>query len=166
MNALIKRGVSVFLTIFSFMSCNLEVNTSDPQASSDIITSKKNGFFISEYISAPLPNNTMFHISEAWVEAVWFNKIRNGKAMKEKSNGFQLNLKLSDFSNPELAEDKYLSSWEMKDGTGNVFGTGNGVYILFLKSGEVPDTFHIAICKIKEDTSRPEIFHFAVFRKK
>ncbi|HEY4060512.1 MAG TPA: hypothetical protein VGM30_01355 [Puia sp.] len=107
--------IPLSLLLFFIMACNLEVNTSDPQASSDIKTSKQGGFFITDYFYSPLPTN-MFNISEVWVESIWFNKIRDGKVVKEKSDGLQLNLKLNEFSNPDFADDKYILNWEMKDG--------------------------------------------------
>jgi hypothetical protein len=147
------------------MSCNLEVNTSDPQASTDIEVAKKDHFFITEYNTSPVPNN-LFCISEAWIESVWFFKIRKGKVVKEKSNGLQLDLKLTGFSSPQFADNKYILTWEMKDDQGNGIGKGNGVYILPLKSVSIPDTIHISIYKTKEDMSISKVTQFALFRKR
>lgn len=147
------------------MSCNSDVNTSDPQASSAIKYSKQDSFFIAEYESSEIHNQS-FNISEAWVESVWFNKIKDGKVTKRKSSEHQLILKIKDFLNPELDNDKYLSKWEMQDDQRNIFGSGNGVYILFLKGNAIPDTFHISICKIEKDMSTAKVTEFVLSRTK
>jgi hypothetical protein len=157
--------VLTVIIIFLGVACNLEVNTSDSQASISIAAAKKDHFFIAEYNKSPvLPK--IFSISEAWVESVWFNKILNGKAVKEKSNTFQLNMKLTGFSNPNFYDDKYILTWDMKDDRGNGIGKGNGVYILPLKSGPIPDSFNIVVYEMKSDTGLFKMTQFALFRKR
>ena len=162
--AILLLVLTVLLIIFS-TACNLEVNTSDPQASIGIEVAKEDHFFITEYNPSTVPNN-LFSISEAWVESVWFYKIRNGKAVKEKSDGLQLDLKLSGFSNPQFPDNKYILAWEMKDDQGNGIGKGNGVYILPLKSVSIPDTIHVSIYKTKKNMSATKVTQFALFRKR
>jgi hypothetical protein len=125
---------SILLQTIILSSCNLEVNTSDPQASINIESSKRDSLYISKYVSSTIPND-LFQVQEAWIEYVWLNKIEWGNKIKVKSNSIQLNLKLSQFSNPDFHDDKYMIEWEMEDSTENVFGKGNGVYILILKRG-------------------------------
>jgi hypothetical protein len=156
--------VFVFLLIIFGVACNLEVNTSDSQASISIAAAKKDHFFIAEYNKSLVPQK-IFSISEAWVESVWFNKIHNGKVVKEKSNTFQLNMKLTGFSNPNFYDDKYILTWDMKDDRGNGIGKGNGVYILPLKSGPIPDSINIVVYETKGDTSISKVTQFALFRK-
>ena len=156
--------ISVFLIIVCIISCNLEVNTSDAQSSSNINESKQDGFFISEYNHSTIPNR-IFNISEAWVETIWFNKIRQGKIVKEKSNGIQLNLKLNSFSDPEFTDDKYLLTWRMKDKYNHFVGKGNGVYIFSLENEIIPDTIHISILKINQDRTTTEVSRFLLYKK-
>ena len=157
--------ISIFLIIVFIMSCNLEVNTSDAQASSDIKSSKQNGFFISEYKPSVIPQR-IFKISEVWMESIWFNRIYNGRVVREKSNGIQLNFKLTEFSNSEFADDKYLLNWRMKDDHENSVGKGNGVYTFFFENEVVPDTIHISILKIKQDRTTIKICEFLLFKEK
>jgi hypothetical protein len=160
-----SSSASFFLSICSLLSCNLDVNTSDPQASCNIQNSKKDRFFIAGYELSEIHNQS-FNISEAWVESVWFNKLTSGRVSKIKSNEYQLVLKIKDFLNPEFDQDKYLSKWEMQDDQGNVFGSGNGVYILLLKGNGIPDTFHISIRKIEENLSTTKVAEFLLARTK
>jgi hypothetical protein len=165
MKTLFSSSASLFFSIFSLMSCNSDVNTTDPQASSAIKYSKKDSFFIAEYESSEIHNQS-FNISEAWVESVWFNKSADGKVTKIKSSEHQLILKTKDFLNPELEKDKYLTKWEMQDDQRNIFGSGNGVYILLLKGNAIPDIFHILICKIEKDMSTTKVAEFILSRTK
>jgi len=157
------KVIAIFLYMVFNTACNLEINTVDPQASININDSKKDGLLISEYQSQEIPN--FFDIKEAWVEHVWFNKLSNGKTVKLKSSEIQLNLKLSDFLNPEFKEDKYIIRWAMKDKKNNFLGKSNGVYVMDLDNQKIMDSIYISICKINQDETTTEVYRFLIRRK-
>jgi hypothetical protein len=166
MMKIISFVVIIIILIMPFIfSCNMEVNTSDAQASPDINSSKQSGFFISEYNSSVIPQK-VFHIKEAWVESIWFNKIRNGQVVKEKINAAQLILKLDSFTNSEFADDQYLFNWRMKDVGNHSVGKGNGVYIFSYENDTIPDTIHISILKVKEDRTTQSVHDFLLIKSK
>ena len=151
------------ITMATLMGCNLEVNTVDPQASSTIEESKRDGFFLKEYKADQLRQG-FFEIKEAWVEYVWKNQLVNDKIVKTKTGGLQLNLKLEMFMNNEFKEKRYLLDWEMKN-TNGFFGKSNGVYMLYLKDQELPDSFNITIGRIKNNVSAENVDQFIVHVK-
>lgn len=153
-----------YLTQFS-ISCNLEVNTSDPQSSRDIKSSIRDSFFIAEY-GHPGDTNRLFKIDEAWVEYAWKNKIVDGEVVKKKLGGIQLNLKLSGFTNPEFTADTYIVKWNMEDDKKNWFGSGNGIYDLEIKDSVPPDSIRISIGKLEGDTSVMKVSDFLLVRRK
>ena len=53
-------------SVLALMSCNLDVNTPDPQCSRNIADSKKNALFIKEYNVSS--SDTQYRFDEAWVE--------------------------------------------------------------------------------------------------
>jgi hypothetical protein len=149
------------IIIINLIGCNPEINTVDPQASSAITESKKNGFFIKAYKVDQVPKD-FFSVKEAWVEYVWKNKLVNGKAVKTKTDGLQLNLILDVFRGTEIVNNRYLLDWEMKDEINGFFGKSSNVYFLFLKGTELPDSFNITIGKVKDNISTEKIGRFTV----
>ncbi len=133
--------------IVLYTSCNLDVNTTDPQASKNIFFSKTNNFFLKEY-QVDI-NKTFCKINEAWVEYVWKNEIVNGKKKRKRLEGTQLLINL-DYQNLPLISEEYLISWELINSTYGVFGRGNGVFILDLDDKNIPDKFEILLNK-KDD---------------
>ena len=150
--------------ILSLFSCNAGVNTSDPQASSNIQSSKKDNFFKVLY-SCRTDSGVNIKVSEAWVESVWFNKIQDGKAIKEKNNEYQLNLKIDSFPIAGLKKAEYIVKWEMKDAANNTFGAGNGVFILFLQK-MIPDSIRISVLRYGNDSAQNIISQMTAIREK
>jgi hypothetical protein len=146
------------------ISCGLEVNTTDPQASVNINSSKRDNLYLCEYQSHQIPNN-IFKISEAWIENVWFNKFNNGEKIKSKIKEIQLCLKIIDYRNVEFKENKYLIEWLMKDKKNNSFGQSNGVYVLDFENEKIPDSINISISKYKNDRTTSDIFNFLLTKK-
>ncbi|HYF31809.1 MAG TPA: hypothetical protein VD993_11880 [Chitinophagaceae bacterium] len=133
---------SLLIALF-LISCNADVNTVDPQASSSIENSKKDSFFIQEYNST----SRFADVKEAWVEYKWKNEASLFSKSKVRTTGVQLNIKVNDFKNPEFDENEYFITWEMVvPGIGTI-GTGNGVYSLSINTGRVPDSVKIEVKK-------------------
>jgi hypothetical protein len=130
--------------MFFLFSCNAEVNTVNPQASSTIESSKKDGFFIQEYY-LDSSSSDIVDIKEAWIEYKWKNEANVLSRSKVKTSGVQLNIKVNRFKQPDLDEKKHFITWEMEVSGIGVIGTGNGVYTIFINNGRVPDSLQVNI---------------------
>jgi len=140
-------GISLFV-----MSCNLEINTVDPQASIDIYSSKEDSFFIQEYQPA-LNSDSIFDFSEVWIERCWKYTIIENKKTKMKTDGLQLNFKLSKFNTAYFQPSNYLAGWDMVLRDNGYAGQSNGVFTIFLKQDDIPQNFDIIINKLKKQIS-------------
>jgi hypothetical protein len=137
--------VKYFLSL-SFLSCNLELNTVDPQVSASIEQSKDNNFFLQEY--SVIHSSCQAKIREVWVEFTWKNALVGGKLTKQKLGGQQLLLRFEDYDSTLMPKNKYLILWEIEESEYGSFGSSNGNYDLQLKKGDLPNKFHIVIRKI------------------
>lgn len=132
--------ISLFL-----ISCNLDVNTTDPMASKSIKDSKNNNMFIKEaFIDT---NDSYCNVDEAWIEYDWQNKLHFFKIVKKKMGGAQLVLKF----NPKLYSfipHDYTTSWELKDSLFGILWSENGQYIINLGEKRIPSNFKISLVKL------------------
>lgn len=133
-----------------------EVNTVDPQASPDIESSKRDGLFLKEY-EINGSTGDLFQIKEAWVEHTWKNGYEDNIVKVKKTSGAQLVLRIVDFSDSTLRNDRYLLDWEMKDSANGFFGKANGVYRKILRSSSLPDSFNIVLGRVRNNVSQDEI---------
>ena len=131
--------------IIALMSCNLDVNTSDPQSSRSIDEAKKNGFYITEYIVSC--SDSQYKVDEAWVEYAWKNEADGFKVHKKRTTSTQLNLKMKVFP---LHPREYLLSWKLEDSTYGTLGFSNGCFTEFLPQNAVPEKFTINVVKTAE----------------
>lgn len=160
-----KSGFLILAGILLFFSrCNFDVDTSDPQASSSIMISKKNNLFLSEYKSTP-NYFSIFKIREAWIEKSWRNQLNYWQVVKEETGGNQLNLILDSFINPKFKNDEYILNWRMEDNVNGSLGKSGNVYSLFLKEQYLPDTFNITIEQINEDRTTKNLDTFKIIKK-
>ena len=133
--------------IFSLTSCNnIEVDTVDPQSSKNVAESKENGFYINEYNCDTLRNNFL-NAKETWLEYCWKYEIESGKVIRIKTEGKQLNMKISILNSDSLVNNKYLINWRLEADNIGVFGRGNGVYTLYVENTELPDNLQINLEK-------------------
>ena len=146
------------------LSCNMEINTVDPQASTGVDMSKQYGFFITEYRSQDL-GNKFVNINELWAEHVWFNKIKKGKIVREGTEEVQLNFKVDSFYNPNFVQENYMIDWIMKDAKGSSIGQSNGLFNLIFKETNAPDSIEISICKFRKDRTLDSVFQFRLAKK-
>ncbi len=137
-----------FAALLFCLSCNLDANTVDPQASENIKASIQNNVFVKEYKIANTQSTCI--VNEAWVEYPWKNEISNGKKTKKLFSGTQLILSL-DLSNFPLSESEYLITWEVSDSLYGIFGRGNGVFILDLNKNSLPNEFRLNVKKRKDN---------------
>lgn len=129
-----------------FLGCNnAGINTVDPQASSDIKSSKYRSVFVDEYCL--LNVNKTVEVGECWLEYCWKNEIISSNKAITKTNGLQLNLKILKTASDPIKENRYLIDWRMEvEGIG-VLGRGNGVYILFMNETPIRNSFTVLIKK-------------------
>lgn len=149
-----------FITIF-MIRCNLGINTTDPQSSSNIEQSIEKGLFVGRYEVKKLPDS-IFNVEEAWVEYTWKNDLSNGKLNTKRTNEIQLNLKIKESNASILKQDNYLIDWEMEETINGYFGKSNGVYVLLLKSNNLPDSLTVAINRIPKTSHS---YQFVIYKK-
>ncbi|HYF30446.1 MAG TPA: hypothetical protein VD993_04955 [Chitinophagaceae bacterium] len=139
-----------FLLLISavcLIACNAEVNTVNPQASTNIERSKMDNFFIREYYS----DSKTISIEEAWIEHQWKNEASLFNSSKVRTTGVQLNIKVNNVKHPDLEENEYFITWQMIVPEIGTIGMGNGGYLLFIDNGRVPDSMKVVIKKRAED---------------
>ena len=134
----------VILTMIA--SCNLEVNTTDSQASTTIRESKKNKMFV-EQVSV-LEDSC--GIREAWIENIWKNTFET-ESGKERLGGDQLVVRLN-FNKVQVDPYKYLFDWKLVSKELGTFGGVNGVCIAELDIVKIPDVITVEL--IKGDSNR------------
>lgn len=135
--------LGLFCILF-LIGCNLDVNTSDPQASNSIKDSKKDKLLI-KVLSIDTTKSSCF-IDEAWIEYSWRNQVKYGKLSKFKPGGIQLVIK----SNQELFSldpAEYLWSWEFVDSVYGPLASYSGLYTLGLNEKHYPNSFEIYLEK-------------------
>jgi hypothetical protein len=156
----IKIRSLVALILFG-SSCRYDINTVDPQSSTSIAYSKRDGLYVCEFLAE---NGIRFDpsVEEAWVEHVWFNQLTIGKWAKRKTDEVQLSLKLRDFSDSNFKRDRYIVSWLMKDNKNKVLGRYNGVYVLPLDKNQIPDSISISVCKLADNREATCVYKFTL----
>jgi hypothetical protein len=134
------------ICIFLIIGCNINTNTSDPQASKNIIDSQKDGLFIERY--AIDSQSCLMAAKQAWVEFSWRNKWNNGKIMKYKNGTRQLVLTF-DAKSVSLDPYDYIWKWVISDSKYGTFRSCNGIYALDLPEKIIPPCFKISVYMIR-----------------
>lgn len=134
--------VLIGLFIFIVAGCNISVNTVDPQSSRNMLTSKKDGFFIAEY-KLDTSYSRVVDINEVWVEQSWKNQANYAEKSKVKTGDNQLNVSIKKFDDDSLIHEKYFIDWEMEVPGVGIVGYSNGLYTLFVPG--VPDVVQVDI---------------------
>lgn len=159
-----KYSIFFLISMLFLISCNLDVDTTDPQASRNIFQSKKNKLFLSEY-ELDTMDNPIFRIKEAWIEKSWNWEINYGFKEKVETGGYQLNLLLDSFIDSKIKNNEYVLNWRMKNEFNGYFMSTGDVYTLFIKQDIPPDTFNIIIEQINHDRTSKLFEHFTVKKK-
>ncbi len=137
------------MMMFTFLGCNLDVNTSDPQFSRDIQTSKKDRFYLCAYEGVN-QSPILFKIKEAWLEYSWKNQVNLWRKIKVKTGWYQLNFKLDSLINSDFKNDEYLINWRMEAKSYGYISSSD-VYSLALKKEHLSDTFIIVVSKLGKE---------------
>jgi len=154
----------ISIAIFSLTSCNLDVNTSDPQQSASISQSKKNNLFISEYELERI-DNPIFKIKEAWMEKSWKWEVNYGIKERMETSRYQLNLLLDSFIDSNFKNNEYGIKWEMENKLNGYFRSTGNVYTVSIKPLILPDILNISIEQITEDLTTKKFDSFTVKKK-
>jgi len=155
-----KIKIRSLVALFLFgSSCSYDINTVDPQSSTSIANSKRDGMYVCEY-SPEGGLVTISSVKEAWVEHVWYNQVSVGNRKKRRIDEVQLNLNLGDFKDSSLRRDEYLVNWLMKDDMDRVLGMSNGLYVLSLDKRQIPETIRVSVCKIGQNREATYVFQF------
>ena len=152
------------IAILVLTSCNLDVNTSDPQESVSISQSKKNNLFISEYRLEAM-DSSIFKIKEAWIEKTWQWSVNYGVKEKVKTGRYQLNLLLDSFTNTKFKNREYGLTWKMENPLNGYFRSSGNVYTLSIKGVILPDTLNISIEQIGEDLKTKKFAYFTIKKR-
>lgn len=155
----------ILTTIVIWTSCNIGLDTSNPQASSDITLSKKNNFFVSEYKLHNI-DTSIFKIKEAWVEKCWKYKLNYGFKEKDQTGGYQLNLLLDNFNLMTINSGNYGTKWLMEDNLNGYFGESGNLFTLNTCLQTLPDTFKIIIQQIGNNNISTPFCHFSLIKKR
>jgi len=154
-NKTTKKILAINISIASMFlaSCNLGVNTTDPQMSTDIQNSARDSLLVCEYRLIP---SSSIKIHRAWVEYGWRYNVVRFKKVKEKFDVLQLIVEGFDANNKIFKRDRYIYDWRIEDNNRNSFGGADGQYSLHLQSKALPDTFRFIINKLT-DLQNPTI---------
>jgi hypothetical protein len=156
--------IIISIAILPFTSCNLDVNTSDPQESTSISQSKKSDLFISEYELKTI-DSPIFKIKEAWMEKSWKWEVNYGIKERVETGRYQLNLLLDSFIDSNFKNNEYGIKWKMENKLNGYFRSTGNVYTLSIKQLILPDTLNISIEQINEDLTTKK-FPSLIVKKK
>lgn len=129
--------------LVSLLSCNMDVNTVDPQSSQNIRESQKNGLYIKRFYLDKTSSQTI-QIDEVWAEYKWKNEASLFSKSKKKIGDFQMVMKIREFGQPNLSDGKYAISWKLEALNLGKATKSNGIYTFSLH-GKIPDTVQVNI---------------------
>ncbi|MFN1217845.1 hypothetical protein ACKW6Q_12830 [Chryseobacterium kwangjuense] len=147
-----KRKVLFSLCIVALIcNCCNEFNTATPQASSTIITSKENGFYLST--GNKLRTGELDIIDSVWIEKVWHYKVINGEKKKiSLSSNNQVVLKLKK-TNEEFKKNNYFLEWKIEEKHFGDLASGNGVFIMRYPNTTKIDTLHFLLNRLNNNST-------------
>lgn len=146
-----KRKVLFKLCMVALI-CNscYEFNTATPQASSTILTSKEDGFYLST--ANKLQTGDLDIIDSVWIEKVWHYKVINGEKKKvSQSSNNQIVLRLKK-TNKEFKKSDYFLEWEIKEKHFGDLGSGNGVFMTAYPKTTRIDTLHFLLRRVNNNS--------------
>jgi len=142
---MIKSLILCFIFLFITEICSCQVNTTDAQISKTSMESKKNNLFIRKYNLSSTSDKEII-VEDAWVEKIWFNKIKYGKVVKEIGRGCQLCFKLKQKATLKYRVDNF-DSWLIEYNQNQRYlkamsyvGVSYGIYDLGFPNCYTPDT--------------------------
>ncbi|MEN2413178.1 hypothetical protein [Flavobacterium mesophilum] len=145
-----RKKVIFTLCIIAVMCiCCNEFNTATPQASSTILSSKENGFYLST--AKKLKTGDLNIIDAVWIEKVWHYKVIKGEKRKvalSPNNQIVLRLKTS----KEFKKSEYFLEWKIEEKHFGYLGSGNGVFMLSFPKTSRIDTLHFLLHKVKDNS--------------
>ena len=147
-----KKKVIFSLCIIALMcNCCNEFNTATPQASSTILISKKNGFYLST--ANKLQTGDLDIIDSVWIEKVWHYKVINGEKRKvAQSPNNQIIVKLKK-TNEEFKKSDYFLEWEIKEKHFGDLGSGNGIFMVTFPKTTRIDTLHFFLHRLNNNST-------------
>jgi len=138
------------LVVFLFVSgCYIDTDTTDPQCSDDIATSKQSDFFLNEYYLLD-KNKKALRIKEAWVEHCWKYDLSIFKKNKTTTSGLQLNLSIEDTAS-RFNIKTYLDTWRIKNSMDEYSALINNHCTLFMNNIMPPDSIRLVLTEKKSD---------------
>lgn len=145
-----KVLISLCIIVLMCISCN-EFNTATPQASSTILNSKENGFYLST--ANKVQTGDLDIIDSVWIEKVWHYKVIKGEKRKVAlSSNNQIVLKLKKTSK-EFKKSEYFLEWKIEEKRFGNLGSGNGVFMIRYPKNTKIDTLHFLLHKANDKST-------------
>ncbi|MEA9414168.1 hypothetical protein [Flavobacterium sp. PL02] len=145
-----KVLISLCIIVLMCISCN-EFNTATPQASSTILNSKENGFYLST--ANKVQTGDLDIIDSVWIEKVWHYKVIKGEKRKVAlSSNNQIVLKLKKTSK-EFKKSEYFLEWKIEEKHFGNLGSGNGVFMIRYPKNTKIDTLHFLLHKANDKST-------------
>lgn len=149
-------GMGMLLGLFG---CTLEVNEVNPQASTSIEESEKDGFFIAEYTAIQEPEG-LFDIVEVWEEKVWYNKVvsyfKKTKVVADNNSSWIL-VKVKETPQSQYVYANYSREWQLSEPENLTYSLGYAGDLLTASlrdSISSPDTIRLILKKGKEQIGK------------
>jgi hypothetical protein len=144
----IKQFCLISFIALSMVGC-VEVNTATPQASSSILSSKQNGFYLSG--AYKLYPGKLDIIDSVWNERVWRYVVVNGQKKRITLSNNQFILKLKK-TQKGFEKDDYFLDWKITEKHYGDLGSGNGVFMVRYAKNDKIDTLHFVLQKMSSDS--------------
>lgn len=143
-----KKYFLILFIILLMVRC-VEVNTATPQASSSILSSKQNGFFLSS--AYQLHPGALDIIDSVWNERVWRYEVVDGQKKKIALSNNQIILKLKE-TQKDFKKSDYFLDWRMAEKHYGDLGTANGVFRVRYSKNDKIDTLHFLLHRMSNDS--------------
>jgi len=143
-----KKFFLILFIVLLMVRC-VEVNTSTPQASPSILSSKQNGFFLSN--AYQLHPGVLDIIDSVWNERVWRYEIVDGQKKKIALSNNQIILKLKK-TQKDLKKSDYFLDWTIVEKHYGDLGSGNGVFMVRYPKNDKKDTLHFLLHRMSNDS--------------
>jgi hypothetical protein len=146
---MIKQFLFILFFVLPMMGCIGDFNTATPQASSSILESRQNGFYISRgYVVHP---GELDIIDSVWNESVWRYEVVDGKKTKIALSKNQIILRLKRTNNA-FEKRNYLLDWRIEEKVYGDLGSGNGVFMVRYPKNSKIDTLHFLLHRSSNDS--------------
>jgi len=145
---MIKHFILILFIVLLMVGCIDEFNTATPQASSSILSSKQNGFYLSS--AYKLQPGILDIVDSVWNERVWRYQVVDGQKKKIALSNNQIVLRLK--TQKDFEKSNYFLDWKIEEKHYGDLGSGNGVFMVRYPKNDKIDTLHFSLRRISDDS--------------